>query len=143
MDAAYGMVAIEIHSTQHDRIHLVVQFDTGKTQASRRLEEIRKPFEADNCSNCDNCTSAPAALTDITIPAQKLLSCVKRTGEKFGAVHIADVLLGSMNEKVVKFGHDKVSTHGIGKELNQKQWTRLARQLEIHVRKPDTTHQHR
>jgi len=84
---------------------------------------------ADNCSNCDNCTSAPAALTDITVPAQKLLSCVKRTGEKFGAVHVADVLLGSMNEKVVKFGHDKVSTHGIGKELHQKQWTRLARHL--------------
>jgi ATP-dependent DNA helicase RecQ len=112
-------------------LNAIVKYAEDEFNCRRKplLTYFGESFPADNCSNCDNCTSAPAALTDITIPAQKLLSCVKRTGEKFGAVHIADVLLGSMNEKVVKFRHDKVSTHGIGKELNQKQWTRLARQL--------------
>ncbi|MCK7482040.1 MAG: RecQ family zinc-binding domain-containing protein [Candidatus Moduliflexus flocculans] len=70
--------------------------------------------------------------TDITIPAQKFLSCVKRTGERFGAGHVVDVLLGSKNEKVLRYEHDKLSTHGIGKELNQKQWMHLARQLAQH-----------
>jgi ATP-dependent DNA helicase RecQ len=112
-------------------LNAIVRYAEDEFNCRRKplLIYFGESFPADNCSNCDNCTSAPAALTDITIPAQKFLSCVKRTGEKFGAVHVADVLLGSMNEKVVKFGHDKVSTHGIGKELNQKQWTRLARQL--------------
>ncbi|MBI5841940.1 MAG: DNA helicase RecQ [Chloroflexi bacterium] len=112
-------------------LNAIVKYAEDEFNCRRKplLTYFGESFPADNCSNCDNCTSAPAALTDITIPAQKFLSCVKRTGERFGAVHVADVLLGSMNEKVVKFGHDKVSTHGIGKELNQKQWTRLARQL--------------
>ncbi len=112
-------------------LNAIVKYAEDEFNCRRKplLTYFGESFSANNCSNCDNCTSAPAALTDVTIPAQKLLSCVKRTGERFGAVHIADVLIGSMNEKVVKFGHDKVSTHGIGKELNQKQWTHLARQL--------------
>ena len=84
---------------------------------------------ADNCSNCDNCTSAPTPLTDITIFAQKFLSCVKRADEKFGAGHIADILLGSENEKVLRWEHNKLSTYGIGTELTKKQWMHIARQL--------------
>jgi ATP-dependent DNA helicase RecQ len=68
-------------------------------------------------------------LEDITIPAQKFLSCVFRVGERFGAGHVADVLLGSKNEKVLRFGHDTLSTYGIGTELKQRQWLHLARQL--------------
>jgi ATP-dependent DNA helicase RecQ len=52
-----------------------------------------------------------------------------RTGERFGAGHVADVLLGSKNERVLRLGHDQVSTYGIGRELTQKQWMHLARQL--------------
>jgi ATP-dependent DNA helicase RecQ len=62
-------------------------------------------------------------------PAQKFLSCVKRADEKFGAGHIVDILLGSKNEKVLRWGHDKLSTYGIGTELTKKQWMHLARQL--------------
>jgi ATP-dependent DNA helicase RecQ len=83
----------------------------------------------DNCSNCDNCTSAPTPLADITIFAQKFLSCVKRAEEKFGAGHITDILLGSENEKVLRWEHNKLSTYGIGKELTKKQWMHIARQL--------------
>jgi ATP-dependent DNA helicase RecQ len=82
-----------------------------------------------NCKNCDNCTSVPLPLSDITIPAQKFLSCVKRTGERFGAAHVVDVLRGSKGEKVLRNGHDKLTTYGIGGELDQKQWMHLARQL--------------
>jgi ATP-dependent DNA helicase RecQ len=93
------------------------------------LNYFGESYEADNCSNCDNCTSAPTPLTDITIYAQKFLSCVKRADEKFGAGHIADILLGSKNEKVLRWEHDKLSTHGIGTELTKKQWMHIARQL--------------
>jgi len=93
------------------------------------LNYFGETFAADNCSNCDNCTSAPTTLTDITILAQKFLSCVKRADEKFGAAHIVDILLGSKNEKVLRWEHDKLSTYGIGTELEKKQWMHLARQL--------------
>jgi ATP-dependent DNA helicase RecQ len=83
----------------------------------------------ENCANCDNCTSAPTPLTDITILAQKFLSCVKRADEKFGAGHITDILLGSENEKVMRWEHNRLSTYGIGTELNRKQWMHIARQL--------------
>ena len=68
-------------------------------------------------------------MKDLTIPAQKFLSCVKRTGEIFGANHIIDVLRGSKAAKVLKFGHEKLSTYGIGMECSRKQWHQLARQL--------------
>jgi len=93
------------------------------------LDYFGESYSTDNCSNCDNCTSAPTELTDITIYAQKFLSCVKRADERFGAGHIADILLGSQNKKVLRWGHDKLSTHGIGTELTRKQWMHLARQL--------------
>ncbi len=59
------------------------------------LNYFGESYEAQSCSNCDNCTSAPTELTDITIYAQKFLSCVKRADERFGAGHITDILLGS------------------------------------------------
>jgi ATP-dependent DNA helicase RecQ len=93
------------------------------------LHYFGESTQTDNCSNCDNCTSAPTPLTDITIYAQKFLSCVKRADEKFGAGHIVDILLGSKNEKVMRWGHDKLSTYGIGAELTKKQWMHIARQL--------------
>jgi len=93
------------------------------------LNYFGESYLVDNCSNCDNCTSAPTELTDITLYAQKFLSCVKRADERFGAGHITDILLGSQNKKVLRWGHDKLSTHGIGTELTKKQWMHIARQL--------------
>ncbi len=93
------------------------------------LNYFGESYQTDNCSSCDNCTSAPVPLVDITIYAQKFLSCVKRADEKFGAGHIVDILLGSKNEKVLRWEHDKLSTYGIGTELTKKQWMHVARQL--------------
>jgi ATP-dependent DNA helicase RecQ len=93
------------------------------------LNYFGESYSADNCSNCDNCTSVPLPQADITIYAQKFLSCVKRVDEKFGAVHVVDILLGSKNEKILRWEHDKLSTYGIGMELTKKQWMHIGRQL--------------
>ena len=82
----------------------------------------------DNCGMCDNCRIEQKDLADITIPAQMFLSCVKRTGERFGAGHIVDVLRGSKSQKVLKFAHEKLSTYGIGTMYSARQWRHLFRQ---------------
>ena len=112
-------------------LNAIVGYAEDETSCRRKplLNYFGETYSADNCSNCDNCNSSPTPLTDVTIPAQKFLSCVKRAGEKFGAGHITDILLGSKNEKVLRWGHEKLSTYGIGGELTQKQWMHLARQL--------------
>ncbi len=109
----------------------IVRYAEDEINCRRKplLNYFGESYSTLNCKNCDNCTAEAPSLTDITIPAQKFLSCVKRTGERFGAAHVVDVLLGSKNEKVIKYEHDKLSTHGIGSELNKKQWMHLARQL--------------
>ncbi len=80
------------------------------------------------CGNCDRCLE-PAATYDATEPARMALSCVYRTGQRFGAGHIIDVLLGADSERVRQLGHDKLSTHGIGKHLPKSQWRAIFRQL--------------
>src|SRR5262249_28493073 len=81
-----------------------------------------------SCGNCDNCLSPPQ-LRDGKVAAQKLLSCAYRTGQRFGAMHLIDVLVGRLTEKVTQFGHDKLSVFGIGREYNEKQWRAVIRQL--------------
>ncbi|MCC6952657.1 MAG: HRDC domain-containing protein, partial [Deltaproteobacteria bacterium] len=80
------------------------------------------------CANCDNCLNPPN-VWDGTVAAQKALSCVYRTGQRFGALHLADVLIGAESEKIKKFQHDKLSVFGIGKELSTEQWASVFRQL--------------
>ena len=82
-----------------------------------------------NCGMCDNCRTEKKGLVDITIPAQMFLSCVKRTNESFGAGHIIEVLRGSNSQKILKFGHEKLSTYGIGTTHTAKQWLHLSRQF--------------
>lgn len=80
------------------------------------------------CGNCDNCLH-PVAEWDATEAAQKALSCVYRTGQLFGAAHVIDVLLGKEGERIQRFGHDHLSTYGIGSELTAAQWRGVFRQL--------------
>ncbi len=89
----------------------------------------RALYHKNNCGMCDNCLAGKKKQVDITIPAQKFLSCVKRTGEKFTARHVIDVLLGKKTAKITQHEHQNLSTYGIGKELSLKQWQHLARQL--------------
>jgi len=80
------------------------------------------------CGNCDTCLD-PVETWDGTTAAQKALSNVYRTGQSFGAAHLIDVLLGGDTEKVRRFGHDQVSTYGIGPELSNQQWQSVYRQI--------------
>ncbi|WP_018867513.1 MULTISPECIES: DNA helicase RecQ [unclassified Thioalkalivibrio] len=80
------------------------------------------------CGTCDNCMQPPATW-DASVPVQKLLSCIYRTGERFGAGHVIDVLRGSASERLSRLGHDRLSTFGIGKELDKAQWRGVVRQL--------------
>ncbi|MBF0187033.1 MAG: DNA helicase RecQ [Magnetococcales bacterium] len=80
------------------------------------------------CGNCDACLE-PAETWDGLIAAQKALSCVYRTGQRFGVSYLSDVLLGKHNERIQQFGHHRVSTFGIGTELNNKEWRSVYRQL--------------
>ena len=87
------------------------------------FHEASKP-----CGNCDTCLE-PVAAFDGTEVAQKVLSCVYRTGERFGAGHVVDVLLGTDNERMRSLGHDQLTTFGIGKELGRDAWRSIVRQL--------------
>jgi ATP-dependent DNA helicase RecQ len=91
----------------------------------------RNPGE-NNCGNCDYCGKSTTAMTDITLPAQKFLSCVKRTGETFAADHVVKVLRGSRSKMVQKLKHHHLSTYGIGKEWSKQQWLDFSRQL-VHL----------
>lgn len=81
-----------------------------------------------NCGNCDTCLE-PVETWDGTVAAQQALSCIYRTGQRFGVNYLIDVLLGKSTERMVSFGHDKQSTFGIGKETGQTQWRSIFRQL--------------
>ena len=80
------------------------------------------------CGNCDNCL-VPPVVWDGSVAAQKALSCVYRTGQRFGANHVIDVLLAKDNDKINQYGHRQLSTYGIGKELKDKEWRSVFRQL--------------
>ncbi len=83
------------------------------------------------CGNCDTCLDPPATF-DGTLAAQQLLSCVYRTGQRFGAMHVIDVLRGETTEKVVQRGHDKLSTFGIGGGRGSREWRAIVRQCIAH-----------
>jgi ATP-dependent DNA helicase RecQ len=80
------------------------------------------------CGNCDNCLSPPKVWNG-SVAAQKFLSCAYRTGQRFGAMHLIDVLIGRLTDKIKQFGHDQLSVFGIGAELNEKQWRAVTRQM--------------
>lgn len=80
------------------------------------------------CNNCDTCLNPPETF-DGTIVAQKAISCVYRTGQRFGMAYVIDVLLGKEIERIVGFGHEKLSTFGIGVNLSRNEWMSIFRQL--------------
>ncbi len=80
------------------------------------------------CGNCDTCLNPPETW-DGTVAVQKALSCVYRTGQRFGVNYLIDVLRGSENERVLQSGHQAISTYGIGTELSANEWKSVYRQL--------------
>ncbi len=88
-----------------------------------RLEE--------DCGNCDICLNPPE-LMDVTEDARKALSCVYRLNERFGMLHVIDVLRGSKKDRIIQFSHDRLSTYGIGADRSQEYWAGLLRHLVHH-----------
>ena len=84
----------------------------------------------EQCGNCDNC-QIPPETWDATEAARKLLSCVYRTGQRFGAVHVMDVLQGKETEKVLQHHHHQLSTFGIGADIHEARWRSVIRQLVV------------
>jgi len=107
---------------------LVGLAETTNCRRTRLLGYFGETLASVKCGNCDNCLSPPQ-LRDGKVIAQKLLSCAYRTGQRFGAMHLIDVLIGRLTDRVKQFGHDKISVFGIGAELNEKQWRGAIRQL--------------
>ncbi len=93
------------------------------------MKYFGETYENDECGMCDNCLSVDAEVEDLTVQAQKILSCIARTNEEFDAYYIADILRGSTKEKVLENGHDELSTYNIGNEWAKEHWILLARLL--------------
>jgi ATP-dependent DNA helicase RecQ len=96
------------------------------------LQYFGETYPGENCGTCDNCLN-PKVRFDGTLAAQKLLSCVYRVREKsgfdLGLAHHAEILTGADTEKVRKFGHDKLTTYGIGQEHSRRDWMAIGREL--------------
>ena len=108
---------------------LIAYLETEECRRIPLMKYFGEEYGKDACGMCDNSLSQDADQEDLTIQAQKFLSCVIRSGEKFGANHIADILRGSKAKKVLEFGHEELSTYGIGVEWSKDQWLQLSRLL--------------
>jgi ATP-dependent DNA helicase RecQ len=101
--------------------------ETSGCRRQHLLASFSEPH-AGACGNCDNCLEPPQTW-DATEVARKALSCVYRTGQRFGAGHVIDVLRGGDGERIRQFGHDRLSTYGIGTDLDARAWRSVFRQL--------------
>ncbi|MER7073840.1 DNA helicase RecQ [Terrabacter sp. NPDC000476] len=119
-------------SPEHQRVDsMKLDAMLGYAEAAtcrRRLLLAYFDEESGPCGNCDTCLSPPQ-LWEATVPAQKVLSAVIRTGQRFGAGHVVDVLLGKSTEKVRSWEHDRLPTFGVGGELDDREWRSVIRQL--------------
>jgi ATP-dependent DNA helicase RecQ len=106
---------------------LLAYCESTDCRRRRLLACFGEPYEND-CGNCDNCLQAPDTW-DATDAARKALSCAYRTGQRFGAQHLIDVLRGVETERVEKLSHAQLSTWGIGKDLDERTWRSVFRQL--------------
>lgn len=131
VDRETGEALIEEQRIATQQLRRVINY--AEATECRRIIQLGYfgEFFAGDCGNCDNCNH-PKPKSDWTIEAQKLLSCVARFGQRgrnFGLSHTIDVLRGSKNDKVLKNGHDTLSTYGIGKDRTVNEWRMLGRSL--------------
>ncbi len=113
---------------EHNKLNHMLAFSEA-THCRRQilLRYFDEKFETD-CGYCDICDNPPE-IQDATVDAQKILSCIYRLRQNYGLNHVIDVLRGSTSEKITQFGHQTLSTYGIGKDKSQTFWKQLAWQL--------------
>ena len=109
--------------------HLIDYLEYNGCRRKPLMGYFGEEYTKSDCGNCDNCLMQEDDLQDLTVQAQKYLSCIARSEEKFGAYHIADILRGSKAKKILENNHDQLSTYGIGKEWSKNQWIQLSRLL--------------
>jgi len=112
--------------------HLNTIIAYAQSRQCRRIPLITyfgENWQFENCGLCDNCVKPKEATVNLTIPAIKLLQCISETDERFGALHVINVLRGSEAEKVVNYNHHHCKTFGAGRDWSIKQWQNLAQQL--------------
>lgn len=106
--------------------------EIGTCRRVALLAYFGETYPEKNCGGCDNCVAPPEEI-DVTVPAQKFLSCIYRvrqaSGWSFGLNHVVDVLLGSKAKGVLDRGHDRLPTHGIGRDMAAEEWKQLAGEL--------------
>lgn len=136
----YGDVAKQEYfigqkSGEHERqvagrkLREIAQYcDTSVCRRRILLKYFGEDYPRERCGNCDNCLDPKSAI-DGTIIAQKVLSCVSRVGERYGAMYVTDILRGSHNQRIIRNGHASLPTFGVGKEYPQVQWLAFIREL--------------
>ncbi|MCW9004660.1 MAG: RQC domain-containing protein, partial [Gammaproteobacteria bacterium] len=121
--------ADEAHKrVEHHKLQSMLGFSELTTCRRQALLQYFDDHMEEPCGNCDTCLT-PVETWDATVVAQKALSCVYKTQQRFGVTYLIDVLLGKDNDRIKQFGHDQISVYGIGKELDAKQWRSIYRQL--------------
>ncbi|MBV9237446.1 MAG: DNA helicase RecQ [Xanthobacteraceae bacterium] len=106
----------------------------GFAESCQCRRQVLLRYFGDNCEPCGNCDVCldPPKTFDGSVAAQKLLSCIYRSGERFGQAHVISLLLGESDERIERLGHDKLSTFGIGTEHDRNAWRSIVRQLVAH-----------
>ena len=124
-DASRNVIAAARELLEHMR-----RFCTAVYCRHRKLSEyFGQEYSKPNCEACDLCLNEVEGLADATVTAQKILSCVARAGEHFGAEHIVDVLLGADTERVRRWHHERLTTYGLMKGTSSKTLTNMVYQL--------------
>lgn len=111
--------------------HLNAMVAYSESGECRRIPLIRyfgEEYTEEKCDLCDNCVETREETTDITLPTAKFISCIYRTGERFGASHLIDILRGSKTKKIEQFQHTELSTYAIGREFSKNQWKAMVQQ---------------
>lgn len=112
---------------EHEKLNALL----GLCETARCRRQVLLAYFGDSCQPCGNCDTclSPQETYDGTVAAQKAISCVLRTEERFGVAYLIDVLLGKENDRMRNFGHDNVTTFGIGTEFSKPEWQSIYRQL--------------
>jgi ATP-dependent DNA helicase RecQ len=128
--AAEAEAAPEILAASRALLDHMRRLCSGVHCRHRKLSEyFGQEYLKSNCEACDVCLNEVAGLADATLTAQKVLSCVARAGERFGAEHIVDILLGANTERIRRWGHDQLSTYGLMTGIDRKTLMNLLYQL--------------
>ena len=126
--ASGSQAPLEIRLREDRKLQQMLGFCETASCRRKLLLNYFDEETSETCGNCCNC-DAPPETWDATTPAQKLLSCCYRSGQRYGAAYLIDILLGKDNPRLYQNRHHTLSVFGIGTELKERQWMSLVRQL--------------